>query len=293
MDVLLAILSQFGLYGLLTVGIATVFAALRVVNLAHCDFAMIGAYAAATLIGFPFGWRAALVLGATIPLLVLIERVLLRHSLADGLGSMLVTWGVGMALRQLAEVSFGATPRSVTAPVDGSVTVFGASGPAYRLICSLVAVAVIGLVLLAAHRTRWGLTLRAVADNPSMAGLLGTDPNRLRTTAFVAGGLLAVLAGALYSPTLAVSPTMGFSLLVPVFFALLFSRPGSLATAALAALGVSALAVLLRTWLSDVVADALFYVVVFVIAAARSRPSIRRFLSWSRRFVVRSARSPR
>jgi branched-subunit amino acid ABC-type transport system permease component len=288
-DVLLAILSQFGLYGLLTVGIAIVFAALRVVNLAHCDFAMIGAYAAATLAGAPFGWRVVVVLVTTVPLLMVIERLLLRRSLADGLGSMLVTWGVGMALRQIAEVSFGATPRSVAAPVSGSVAVFGALSPAYRLICSLVAVAVVGLVLLAAYRTRWGLTLRAVADNPAMTGLLGTDPNRLRTTAFVAGGLLAVLAGALYSPTVAVSPTMGFSLLVPTFFALLFSRPGSLATAALAALGVSALAVLLRTWLSDVVADALFYVVVIGIAAARSRPSIRRFVSWSRRFVVRPA----
>ena len=198
-------------------------------------------------------------------------------------------WGVGMALRQLAEVAFGATPRSVAAPVTGSVELLGTQGPAYRLICAFVAVVVVGLVLLAAYRTRWGLTLRAVADNPAMAGLLGTDPHRLRTTAFVAGGLLAVLAGALYSPTLAVSPSMGFSLLVPTFFALLFSRPGSLATAALAALGVSALAVLLRIWLSDVVADALFYVVVIGIAAVRSRPALRRFVSWSRRFVVRSA----
>jgi branched-subunit amino acid ABC-type transport system permease component len=291
-DVLLAILSQFGLYGLLTVGIAIVFAALRVVNLAHCDFAMIGAYAAATLAGVPFGWRVVVVLAATVPLLVLVER-LLRRSFADGLGSLLVTLGAGMALRQLAEVTFGATPRSVAAPISGSVEVLGAQGPAYRLVCSLVAVAVVGLVLLAAYRTRWGLTLRAVADNPAMAGLLGTDPNRLRTTAFVAGGLLAVLAGALYSPTLAVSPSMGFALLVPTFFALLFSRPGSLAGAALAALGVSALSVLLRTWLSDVVADALFYVVVIGIAAARSRPTIRRLVTWSRRFVVRSAPSPR
>lgn len=288
MDVVLAILSQFGLYGLLTLGIAIVFAALRVVNLAHCDFAMIGAYAAATLAGVPFGWRVVVVLLATVPLLVVVERVL-RRSFADGLASMLVTWGVGMALRQIAEVSFGATPRSVATPISGAVTVLGTQSPAYRLVGSLVAVAVVGMVLLAAYRTRWGLTLRAVADNPAMAGLLGTDPHRLRTTAFVAGGSLAVLAGALYSPTLAVSPTMGFSLLVPTFFALLFSRPGSLATAALAALGVSALAVLPRTWLSDVVADALFYVVVIGIAAARSRPTIRRFVPWTRRFVVRPA----
>jgi branched-subunit amino acid ABC-type transport system permease component len=286
-DLVLAVLSQFGLYGLLTVGIAVVFAALRVVNLAHTDFAMIGAYVAAT-VTVPFGWRVALALFATVPLLVVVERALLR-SLVDGLGAMLVTWGVGMALRQLAEVSFSSTPRSVAAPVTGSVDVLGTLYPTYRLVSALVAVAVVGLVLFVAYRTPWGLTLRAVADNPAMAALLGTDPKRMRTTAFVAGGSLAVLAGALYSPTLAVNPTMGFTLLVPTFFALLFSRPGSLGTAALAALGVSALAVLPRAWLSDVVADALFYVVVIGVAAARSRPSIRRFVSWSRRFAVRPA----
>lgn len=288
MDLVLAVLSQFGLYGLLTVGIAVVFAALRVVNLAHTDFAMIGAYVAAT-VTVPFGWRVALALLATVPLLVVVERALLRRSLVDGLGAMLVTWGVGMALRQIAEVSFSSTPRSVAAPVTGSVDVLGSPYPTYRLVSALVAVAVVGLVLFVAYRTPWGLTLRAVADNPAMAALLGTDPKRMRTTAFVAGGSLAVLAGALYSPTLAVNPTMGFTLLVPTFFALLFSRPGSLGTAALAALGVSALAVLPRAWLSDVVADALFYVVVIGVAAARSRPSIRRFVSWSRRFAVRPA----
>ena len=286
MDVVLAILSQFGLYGLLTVGVAIVFAALRVVNLAHADLAMLGAYVAAVVTGSSFGWRVLLALALSVPLLIVIERVVLRRSLADGLAAMLVTWGIGMAMRQLAELAFSATPRSVEVPVPGAIEVLGTPYPAYRLVCSLVAIAVVGAVLLVAYRTAWGLSLRAVADNPVMAGLLGTDPYRMRTVAFVVGGLLAVLAGALYSPLTGASPSMGFTLLVPMFFALLFSRPGSLAGAAGAALGLAVLAVLLRTWLSDVVADAAFYIVVIGIAAARSRPGIRRLVAWSHRMRV-------
>ncbi|MFD1536262.1 branched-chain amino acid ABC transporter permease [Nonomuraea guangzhouensis] len=286
MDVLLAILSQFGLYGLLTLGVAIVFAALRVVNLAQGDLAMTGAYVAATATTVAFGWRVLLALVLSVPLLIVIERALLRRPLADGLATMLVTWGVGMALRQGAELLFTSTSRTVAAPVGSTVEVLGTPYPAYRLISALVAAAVIGGVLLVAYRTSWGLTLRAVADNATMAALLGTDPRRIRTAAFVAGGMLAVLAGVLYSPLLAVNPTMGFGLLVPVFFALLFSRPGALGTAVIAALLVAALAVLLRTWLTDTLADALFYIVVIGAAALRSRSHIRRLLSWSRRILT-------
>ncbi len=286
MDVLLAILTLFGLYGLTTLGMAVIFAATRVVNLAQGDLIMVGAYTAAVLSGPAFGWRVTLALVASAPLLLLIERLLLRRPLADGLATMLVTWGVGMALRQAAELWFTSTSRSVDAPVGGTVTVLGTPYPAYRLVCGLIAVAVIGLVLLAAYRTDWGLILRAVADNPAMAALLGTDPRRLRTIAFILGGLLAVLAGALYSPLLAVNPAMGFGLLVPVFFGLLLSRPGALGTAAGAALAIAALSVLLRTWLTDVLAEVFFYLIVVAVAALRSRPWIRRYMSWLTRVRV-------
>lgn len=290
MDVLLAILSQFGLYGLLTLGVAIVFAALRVVNLAQGDLAMTGAYVAATATTVAFGWRVLLACVLCVVPLMIIERTLLRRPLADGLATMLVTWGVGMALRQVAELLFTSTSRTAAAPVESTVELLGTPYPAYRLISGLVAVAVIGAVLFAAYRTGWGLTLRAVADNPTMAALLGTDPRRMRTAAFVAGGMLAVLAGALYSPLLAVNPSMGFSLLVPMFFALLFSRPGALGAAVTAALLVAALAVLLRTWLTDTLADALFYIVIIGTAALRSRSHVRRLLSWSRR-ILSPARS--
>ncbi|MBP2328368.1 branched-chain amino acid transport system permease protein [Kibdelosporangium banguiense] len=289
MGVVLAILGQFGLLGLLTVGVAVIFAATGVVNLAQADLAMVGAYCAATLTGLGFGWRVVAALVLVIPVLLLVE-VLLRRPGVDVLAAMLVTWGVGMALRQAAELMFSSTARSVPAPVPGTVDVLGAVYPAYRLVCAGVALAVVGVVVLVAHRTEWGLALRAVADNSDMAAVLGTNPRRLRRAAFAVGGLLAVLAGALYSPLLSVTPTMGFDLLVPVFFGLLLARRGALGTAALAAGLLAALSALLRTWFPDTVAQMLLYAVVVAVAALRSLALIRRSLSWIRH--VPAARRP-
>jgi branched-subunit amino acid ABC-type transport system permease component len=290
-DLLLALLSLFGLYGLVTLGLAVIFAATRVVNLAQGDLVMVGASVVAVVTGPAFGWRVLLAVAASVPLLLIVERLLLRGPLLDGLATMLVTWGVGMALRQLAELMFTSTSRTTPSPVAGTVTILATAYPTYRLIAGLIATATVALVLLAAYRSSWGLSLRAVADNPAMAALLGADPRRTRTLAFVVGGLLAVLAGALYSPVLAVNPTMGFSLLVPVFFGLLFSRPGALGTAAGAALLVAALSVLLRAWLTDVLAEVLFYLIVIAVAALRSRPWIRRFTPWLGRTLMPSRAS--
>ncbi|MFG2004705.1 amidase family protein [Spirillospora sp. NPDC048911] len=180
MDVLLAIITC-PVSGLVTVGMAVTFAATRVVNLAQGDLVMVGAYTAAVVTGPAFGWRVTLALAGAAPLLVLVERLLLRRPLADPLATMLVTWGVGMALRQVAELQFTSTARSVESPVAGTVTVLTAPYPAYRLVCGLVAVAVIGLVLLAAYRTGWGLTLRAHSGiYTRAAALLQTESVQVR-----------------------------------------------------------------------------------------------------------------
>src|SRR4029450_1461583 len=108
------------LYGLLTLGVAITFAATRVVNLAQGDLAMVGAYVAATTT-VAFGWRVLLALVLGVPPLIVIERALLRRPLRDGLATMLVTWGVAMALRQGAELMFTSTSRTVADPVGSTV----------------------------------------------------------------------------------------------------------------------------------------------------------------------------
>ena len=278
-EVVLSGFTQLGLYALLALSLALVFGVSRIVNLAVGDFAAVGAYAMIATAALPFWLRIAVALVVTTPLLYLLERGLLGR-IRDGLAGMLVTWGIGIAIRQVVEVAYGSTPRSVQAPLDGSVSVLGATYPVYRLLIAAMSLAVVAGVLVVAYRTRAGLRLRAVSDNAAMAALLGSNPQRSRGAAFAVAGALAVLAGALYSPLLGVAPAMGFSLLIPGFVALLLARPGSFRGAVLAVGAVVAVQVVLRRLFPDTVADSLFYVVVLVAVVIRANPHIRRFFSW-------------
>ncbi len=114
--------------------------------------------------GHPRGDRSA----------VLAERLLLTKLYARGLlATLLAMWGVGIVLRQGAEAIFGTTPRSVAAPITGSLNILGVQYPTYRLVATGVAVLVIALGLLVIYRTDLGLRLRASIDNREMASLLG------------------------------------------------------------------------------------------------------------------------
>ncbi|WP_097185268.1 branched-chain amino acid ABC transporter permease [Blastococcus haudaquaticus] len=288
-ELALSCITQLGLYALLALSLALVFGVSRIVNLAVGDLAAVGAYAMVATAGLPFGLRIVLTLVVLAPVLYLLERGLLGR-IRDGLAGMLVTWGIGLAIRQVFEVVYTARPRSVTEPIAGSTTVLGSVYPTYRLVIAAVGLAVVVAVLVVAYRTRAGLRLRAVADNVEMAALMGTRPARTRALVFAVAGLLAVLAGALYSPLLGVTPAMGFSLLIPGFVAVLLARPASFRGAVLAVALVVALQVTLRRYFSDTVADSLFYVVVLVAVVVRANPHTRRLLSWSAR-PARPARS--
>jgi branched-subunit amino acid ABC-type transport system permease component len=278
-EVALAALTQFGLFALLALSLALVFGVSRVVNLAVGDLAAVGAYAMIITADLPFAVRIAVALLVLAPALYLLQRGLLGR-IRDGLAGMLVTWGIGMAIRQLFEVFYTSTPRSVPPPVEGTVSVLGSVYPTYRLVIAGVSLLVVVALLVLAYRTRGGLRLRAVSDNADMAALLGTNPARTRAATFAVAGLLAVLAGALYSPLLGVTPSMGFALLIPGFVALLLARPGSFRGAVFAVGLVVVLQVVLRRAFTDTVADSFFYVVVLVAVVIRANPHIRRFTSW-------------
>lgn len=279
-ELLLSILTQFGLYGLLALSLALVFGVSRVVNLAVGDFATIGAFTALATSGLPFALRLVVALIVAAPLLYVIQRGLLAPVLDSPLATLLITWGVGMLIRQTCEVIFGSTPRSVPAPVEGSIPLLDGAYPTYRIVAAAVSIAVIVAVLLLVHGTRTGLRLRAVSDNPTMAALLGTQPSRTRTAVFVLAGLLAVTAGVLYSPLLGVYPSLGMNILTPAFVALLLAAPGSFRGAVAGAAAVVTVQILLRRVLPDTAAEAVFYALVLLIIGLRSVPFLRKALTW-------------
>jgi len=157
---------------------------------------------------------------------------------------------------------------------------FGASS-AYRLVVALVSLAVVAVALFVVYRTTLGLKLRASIDNRDMAAVLGIPPRLMIAGTFAVGTTLAVLAGALQSPVLGLTPGLGVAFLAPAFFAVLVVRPGSLAGPVAGALVVALLSSLLRRYFTETVADLFFFAALVVLIAVRPAGLSWRLPRWS------------
>lgn len=278
----MSVLSTFALYALLAWGLGLIFGQLKVVNVAHGDFAVVGAYVMVALtphVPFVVAVIAAVVVGTILG--ALSERLLLSRLYERGmLATLLAMWGVAIVIRQVIEAIFGPGAVSVEAPIGGTVPVLGAPYPTYRIVAALSCLAVVGVCVAVVYLTPLGLRLRASIDNRAMAASMGIPPRLMITGAFAAGTALAVLAGALYSPMIGATPAGGVSLLAPIFFAVMLGRPGSMVGPIAGALVVAILDVTLRTFLPETAAGIVFYLALLVLIAIRPQGISWRLRKW-------------
>ena len=257
---------------LVALGLVVVFGMMRVINMAHGELFMLGAYTvvAATGAGAPF-WLAV----AAAPVVVgaagyLIEALLVRHVYRRPLDTILATWGLSIALKQAVVLVFGPASHSVVAPVQATLVLGEATYPVYRLLLMGIAVVIVAATFWVFLRTDFGLMARAVIARPDTAAGLGIDTRRLYRASFVIGTGLAGLAGALVAPLISVDPHMGLGYLIPGFISIMVGGAGPLAGVLVGGTLVGGGTNLLTLWLSPVVAQ----IVVFALAIAviRMRP---------------------
>ena len=221
MELVLDVLSYVLVLGLVAVGLAVIFSLLQVLNLAHGEFLMLGAYTVllATGAGLPF-WAAVALAPLVLALLgALVEFVLIRRIAGRPLDSILATWGLAILLRQAVVLWFGPASHNVDAPTSSAVAIGDVVYPHYRLLVMVVAAGVLLAVGLLFARTRFGLHARAAIARPDIAASLGINVRQVAGRCFVLGAALAGLAGALLSPLISVDPNMGLGYLVPAFLA--------------------------------------------------------------------------
>lgn len=224
-------------------GLAIIFGLMGVINLAHGEFLMLGAYVAllATAATKSF-WIGLLIAPLAVAVIAVpIERLVMRRFYARPLETIVVTAGLAIVLQQLVEQAFGSGFRRVANPLPGSVSLFGATFPHYRLFVIAVTVAVVSALWAIQRWTLLGLRARAVMENPQLADGLGIDIGRAYVVTFALGSALAGLAGALIAPTASVFPGMGTPFVISAFLVVLVGGLGSLGGIALAAvlLGVT------------------------------------------------------
>ena len=269
---------------LAALGLAITYGVMGVINMAHGELLMVGAYstfAMQTLFArylpraldwyvvaaVPIAFLAAAVVG------IIIERTVIRFLYGRPLETLLATWGLSLVLIQSARTLFGAQNVGVANPswMSGGIQIMAnAVLPWNRIAIIAFSLGVLALVWLLMNRTRLGMFVRAVTQNRAMAGCVGVPTGRIDTLAFAVGAGLAGLGGVALSQIANVGPDMGQSYIVDSFMVVVLGGVGQLAGAAWAALGLGVVGKFLEGFAGAVIAK--IAVLAFIIVFIQKRP---------------------
>lgn len=213
---------------LITLGLVIIFGLMNVINMAHGELFLLGAYCVVLVQKAGGSFWLALAPLALAVVGLLLEELVIRHVYHRFIDTILATWGVSLVIKQAVIVAFGPTAQRVANPIPQTVRLVGATYPSYRLFIMAVAVAVAAATFLLFYRTHLGLAARAVIANRPMASSLGLNTRRLDRLTFAFGAALAGLAGAVMAPLMSVDPQMGVGFLIPAFLSILVGGTGTL-----------------------------------------------------------------
>ena len=258
---------SFAFLVLSAIGLAVIFGMMGVINLAHGELMMLGAYittgAASNGVPLPLAMLLAAVgvglFGAAMELLIV------RRLYGRLLDSVAATWAVGLILSQGMLILTGPSIQGVASPL-GSFRVGHTSYSWYRLVLGAAAlVLLVALYVLFMH-TRFGLRARATIQNPEIARAMGVDTARMYTITFALGSALAGLSGGLYAPTATIVPFFGTNYIVEAFVTVIVGGANVLVGTPLAGAALGAInAFLAQTWGLYIARVGLLFATIIVI----------------------------
>lgn len=217
---------------LISLGLAITFGLMGVINLAHCELFMLGAYTVVAVNQFiiPNFWAGVILAPIVVGLVGLfMEKTIIKRLYQRPLETLLATWGVSIVLRQFVKVVMGVGHKMVIPPMTGVVPLFAGVGyPVYRFFIIGITLLVLVVVFFILLRTGLGLQCRAVIANRQMASALGINTAMCDSFVFTLGAALAGLAGAIMSPLVTVNSEMGLVFLAKVFFVVILGGLGNL-----------------------------------------------------------------
>ena len=216
--------------GLVVLGLAVVFGLLGVMNMAHGEFVMLGAYSAVVVqaAGLPLALSIPLAIVVAAATGALVEWLVIRHLYRRPFDTFLATWGLAVLMREAIEALFGREYRSVDQLLPGTVDLGGIEYPVYRLVLLGFVIVLFAGLMLWYRRSNTGARIKAMVSNPPLAAAVGIDTVRLARWTFVFGVSTAGLAGALLAPLVRVEPYMGLDYLLSSFFILVVGGLGTL-----------------------------------------------------------------
>jgi urea transport system permease protein len=235
-DLALDGLSLASIYFLAAIGLAITFGVMGVINMAHGEFIMMGAYTGyvvqlfipdytlSIIVALPLAFAITFAAGVTM------ERLVIRHLYHRPLETLLATFGISIALQQLAKNIFGTQARPLTSPgwLDGAWVISDVIQISYiRIAIFVLALLFLALILFVLKRTRLGLEVRAVTQNPGMAASMGINPDRINMLTFGLGSGIAGIAGVAIGLYAKVTSEMGADYIVQSFMTVVVGGVGN------------------------------------------------------------------
>ena len=248
-------------------GLTLIFGIMDVVNFAHGELFMLGAYVGVIVLAATGDFWIALVaasfiialLGAVIYLMTL--RPLLGR---DPLTTILATFGVSLVLQNYALWQFGPVARKIQEPFTGHFTIFYLDYPWYRLVIALLAAAIIGALWLFLKFGTYGIWIRATTQDRVMAQAMGIPVPWVLTVVFAIGAGMAGASGVLFGPLVGVNHTMGLDWILKAFIVVVVGGMGNLAGSIAAAIFISLLEAYAALWVSPAQAIIVSFVVLIL-----------------------------
>ncbi|MCO4840147.1 branched-chain amino acid ABC transporter permease [Amylibacter sp.] len=229
--VLVEILYAIASLVLISAGLAVVFGMMKVINLAHGEFMMLGGYVTITAVNSGVNIFIAMLIIA--PLVVgliglIVERLVIRHLYGRLVDTMLATWGLSLFFIGIATMIFGNTTTGISSPIPGfSIGAYQVNG--YNFFIIVVSILLILGVLFVLKSTRLGLIARGAMQRSDMAAALGYSSDRIYMMTFFVGSALSGLAGAVLAPLVGLVPTSGGAFIAKAFITVVAGGPSLVA----------------------------------------------------------------
>ncbi|CAM5494071.1 branched-chain amino acid ABC transporter permease [Eoetvoesiella caeni] len=215
---------------LVCLGLVIIFGLMNVINMAHGEFFLLGAYAVVAVQQMQLPYWMALILAPVMLAIIgmALEELVIRHVYHRFIDTILATWGISIVLKQLIVIMFGPTSQSIVNPLPEPVHILGVVYPSFRLFIMGVALVISFATFWVFYRSNIGLAIRGVIANRPMAASLGLNTRRMDRWTFAFGAALAGFAGAVMAPIMSVDPQMGSGFLIPAFLSIMVGGIGHL-----------------------------------------------------------------
>lgn len=247
-------------------GLAIVFGMMGVINMAHGEFIMCGAYVTTALVhaGLPLPLAQLCGVAAAGLAGVAVESIIVRKLYKRPVDSLLATWGLSLMVTQGMLLVFGSTMLGIGTP-PGSFEIGDYTFSVYRVVLFAVALGALGAIYVVFMRTRFGVHARATMQNAAIAQATGVRVGRVYAISFGIGAALAGLCGAMYAPTMTLIPTMGASFLVESFVTVVVGGANVLLGTAPAGLLLAAVRTALNGWGGQIIGQIGMLLAVIVV----------------------------